>query len=102
VHYFSNGDAAFPKERLEVFGQARVAVIDDWRSLELVANGKSERRKSQTMQKGYAEEAKAFLEACRTGEAPVALSSLIETTLVTLLAVEDLAGHWDETLELGD
>ena len=28
--------------------------------------------------------------------------SLIETTLVTLLAVEDLAGHWDETLELRD
>ncbi len=102
VHYFSSGDEAFPKERLEVFGQERVAVIDDWRTLELVAGGKSERRKSQTMQKGYAEEAKAFLEACRTGEAPVALSSLIETTLVTLLAVEDLAGRWDETLELGD
>lgn len=102
VHYFSNGDAAFPKERLEVFGQERVAVIDDWRSLELVANGKSKRRKSRTMQKGYAEEAQAFLEACRTGEAPVALSSLIETTLVTLLAVEDLAGHWDETPEPGD
>ncbi|MGR3717768.1 MAG: bi-domain-containing oxidoreductase [Thermohalobaculum sp.] len=102
VHYFSNGDEGFPKERLEVFGQERVAVIDDWRTLELVVGGKSKRRKSQTMQKGYAEEAKAFLEACRTGEAPVALSSLIETTLVTLLAVEDLAGRWDETLELGD
>ena len=102
VHYFSNGDEGFPKERLEVFGQERVAVIDDWRTLELVAGGKSERRKSQTMQKGYAEEGQAFLEACRTGVAPVALSSLIETTLVTLLAVEDLAGHWDETLELGD
>ena len=99
VHYFSNGDEGFPKERLEVFGQERVAVIDDWRTLELVAGGKSERRKSQTMQKGYAEEGQAFLEACRTGVAPVALSSLIETTLVTLLAVEDLAGHWDETLE---
>ena len=102
VHYFSNGDEGFPKERLEVFGQERIAVIDDWRTLELVAGGKSERRKSQTMQKGYAEEGEAFLEACRTGVAPVALSSLIETTLVTLLAVEDLAGHWDETLEVGD
>jgi predicted dehydrogenase/threonine dehydrogenase-like Zn-dependent dehydrogenase len=97
VHYFSNGDAGFPKERLEVFGQERVAVIDDWRSLELVAGGKSQRQKSQTMQKGYAEEAQAFLAACRTGEAPVAVSSLIETTLVTLLAVEDLHGAWDET-----
>ena len=40
--------------------------------------------------------------ACRTGVAPVALTSLIDTTLVTLLAVEDLHGTWDETLELGD
>ena len=53
--------------------------------------------KSQAMQKGFAEEAQAFFDACRTGEAPVALSSLIETTLVTLLAVEDLHGAWDET-----
>ncbi len=27
---------------------------------------------------------------------------LIETTLVTLLVVENLAGAWDETLDLGD
>jgi predicted dehydrogenase len=92
VHYFSNGDAAYPKERLEVFGQEKTAVIDDWRILELAAGGKTQRKKSQTMQKGHAEEAKAFLIACRTGEAPVALDSLIDTTLVTLLAVDDLAG----------
>ena len=102
VHYFSNGDAGYLKERLEVFGQGKIAVVDDWRSLELAGGGKTELKKSQAMQKGFAEEARAFLDACRTGEAPVALSSLIETTLVTLLAVEDLHGTWDETLELGD
>ena len=54
------------------------------------------------MQKGFAEEAEAFLRACRSGIAPIPASSLIDTTLVTLLAVEDLAGTWDETLDLGD
>ena len=102
VHYFSNGNNSFPKERLEVFGQEKIAVIDDWRSLELIAGGKSNSRTSATMQKGYAEEADAFLDACQTGEAPVPVQALIETTLVTLLAVEDLHGVWDKTLELGD
>jgi len=92
VHYFANGDASYPKERFEAFGGERIAVLDDFRSLELVAGGKTTRRKSAAMQKGFAEEARAFLEACLSGAAPVALQSYIDTTLATLLAVEDLAG----------
>ncbi len=102
LHYFANGDASMAKERLEVFGQERIAVLDDYRTLDLIAGGKTQRKTSQTMQKGFAEEAKAFLEGCRSGVAPVPVSALIETTLVTLLAVEDLHGAWDETLGLGD
>jgi len=102
LHYFANGTTRLSKERLEVFGQEKVAVIDDWRSLELIGGGKTKRQSSQTMQKGFAEEAKAFLEGCRDGKPPIVVSSLIDTTLVTLLAVEDLAGDWDETLDLGD
>jgi len=102
VHYFANGDASYTKERLEVFGQEKIAVMDDWRSLELIAGGKTNSQSSRTMRKGFGEEAKAFLEACRSGQAPVATQGLITTTLVTLLAVEDLHGAWDETLELGD
>ncbi len=97
VHYFANGDADLPKERLEVFGQEKIAVIDDWRSLELIGGGKTKRQRSQTMQKGFSEEARAFLQGCRSGKAPISVSSLIDTTLVTLLAVEDLQGAWDET-----
>ncbi len=97
VHYFANGDGGMAKERLEVFGQGKIAVIDDWRSLELIGGGKTKRQSSTTMKKGFAGEAKAFLEACRNGKPPVPVQALIETTLVTLLAVEDLAGAWDTT-----
>ncbi|MFQ5763570.1 MAG: bi-domain-containing oxidoreductase [Rhodospirillales bacterium] len=93
VHYFANGDAAYAKERFEIFGQERIAVIDDWRSLELVSGGMKERKKSRVMRKGYANETAAFLEACRSGEPPVPPRAALETTLVTLLAVEDLTGR---------
>ena len=102
VHYFANGNTSFPKERLEIFGQEKIAVIDDWRSLDLIDGDKTKHQSAQTMQKGFAEEAQAFLEGCRSGIAPIPASSLIDTTLVTLLAVEDLASAWDEALDLGD
>ncbi|MEW6093561.1 MAG: bi-domain-containing oxidoreductase, partial [Chloroflexota bacterium] len=40
VDYLANGDKAFPKERLEVFCGGRVAVLDDFRTLEMVRDGK--------------------------------------------------------------
>ncbi len=39
------GDPAFPKERIEVIGGGRVAVIDDFRRVTLVAGGKTTTRK---------------------------------------------------------
>ncbi len=39
VSYLANGDIPFPKEYLEIFTGGRVAVLNDWRKLELVENG---------------------------------------------------------------
>src|SRR5262249_19126797 len=90
IHYFSNGVASYPKERVEVFCQERIAVLDNFRRLELVANDRVKRKSVMNMQKGFAEEAQAFLNACRSGTAPVALATLADTTRVTLRAVQDL------------
>ena len=65
VHYFANGAAAIAKERFEAFGQERAAVLEDYRALELATGGKKKSRSSATQQKGFAEEAAAFLAACR-------------------------------------
>ncbi len=40
VSYLANGDKSHPKEYLEVFTGGRVAVLHDWRKLEMVYNGK--------------------------------------------------------------
>ena len=90
IHYFANGDSAYPKERIEIFGAERIAVLDNFRSLELVAGGRTRRTRGLNIKKGFAEEAAAFLEGCRTGQAPIPLVTLVDTTMVTLLAAEDL------------
>ena len=91
IHYWANGDASVPKERLEVYSAGRAAVLDDFRRLDLHAAGKTETKRRRAQAKGFAEEARAFAEACKSGEPPVPLDSLLDTTLVTLLAAEDIA-----------
>jgi predicted dehydrogenase/threonine dehydrogenase-like Zn-dependent dehydrogenase len=90
IHYFANGDGSFPKERLEVFGGERIAVLNNFRVLELVSAGRTRRQKAFNIRKGFAEEAAAFLDACRSGTPPIPLETLVDTTMVTLLAAEDL------------
>lgn len=90
VHYWSNGDASAPKERLEVYGAGRIAVLENFRHLNLSANGRTKTHRSRNQRKGFAEEAAAFIAGCRSGVPPIVLESLIDTTLVTFLATEDI------------
>jgi len=71
VTYLANGDKSVPKEYLEVFCQGRVAILDDYRSLELVQDGRRQSFKSQLRQdKGHLAGWQAFLSAVRTGSTP--------------------------------
>ena len=42
ISYLANGDRSFSKERVEIFGGGSVAVLDDFRHLELVRHGRKE------------------------------------------------------------
>ncbi len=90
VDYLANGDKSFPKERLEVFCGGRVAVLDDFRALETVRDG---RRKvvKQAQDKGWYDEWVAFAKATRTGgEPPIPYEQLVGVTKATFAAVESI------------
>jgi predicted dehydrogenase/threonine dehydrogenase-like Zn-dependent dehydrogenase len=81
--YVANGDAGFSKERIEVFGQQRVAVIDNWRGAELHVGGKS-RRVTDRGGKGHGAEIAAFMTSVREGTAaPIGIESAWRTTMAT-------------------
>ena len=90
VDYLSNGDKSFPKERLEVFCGGRIAVLDDFRRLEMLQDGqRSVMRKSQD--KGWKEEWVAFTAAIRSGgRPPIPYEQLFGVTKATFAAVEAL------------
>ena len=91
VSYFANGDAALPKERVEISSTGRSAVIDNFQRLSLYQNGKKREFKLSSVDKGHREEVRRFLVAVQEGKAsPIPFDSLMATTLATLKAVESL------------
>jgi predicted dehydrogenase/threonine dehydrogenase-like Zn-dependent dehydrogenase len=89
IDYLANGDRAYSKERVEVFGGKSTAVLEDFRRLELVQHGKKEVMRSHFRQdKGHLGEWRAFVNAIRSGEnSPIAFEEIIATTLATFAAV---------------
>ena len=90
VDYLANGDKSFPKERVEVFCGGRIAVLDDFRKLELVHDGR--RKTVKTAQdKGWKDEWVAFAKAIREGGGPpIPYEQLVGVTEASFAAVESL------------
>jgi predicted dehydrogenase/threonine dehydrogenase-like Zn-dependent dehydrogenase len=92
VSYLANGDKAFPKERIEVFAGGKVAVLDDFRNLELVSHGKRKTIHSRLRQdKGHRAEWEAFSKVIITGgKPPIPYEQLFAITEATFAAVNAL------------
>ncbi len=93
ITYMANGDRAYSKERLEVFGGGSVAVLEDFRRLDMVRLGRKRIVRSRFRQdKGHAAELQAFFSSIRDGGAtPIPFAEIIEVTLATFAAAESLS-----------
>jgi predicted dehydrogenase/threonine dehydrogenase-like Zn-dependent dehydrogenase len=92
IVYVASGDRALPKERVEVFGGGRAAVLDDFRRLDLVSGGRRRKRAARLRQdKGHAAIWDAFAAAVSSGgPPPIPLDHLYAVTLASFAAVESL------------
>ncbi|MBN1302922.1 MAG: bi-domain-containing oxidoreductase [Anaerolineales bacterium] len=90
VDYLANGDRSFPKERVEVFGGGKIAVLDDFRKLELVENGRKHSVKN-AQDKGWKAEWAAFAGAVVSGGPPtIPYEQLFGVTRASFAVVESL------------
>jgi len=91
ILYSSNGDRGMPKERIEVLGGGRFAVIDDFDSVTLSVDGRARMRKLSARDKGHSGAVDAFLGAARAGgPPPIAYGTLLNVSWATLAAMESL------------
>lgn len=78
--YLANGDKSVSKEYFEVFCEGGVAILDDFRTLELTRNGKTRRTKSRG-DKGHNRELGLTLDAMRNGSpSPIGFAELFEVS----------------------
>ena len=90
VDYLANGDKSMPKERLEVFCEGMVAVLDDYVSLTMTKDGKKKEERI-AQDKGWKREMAAFAESVKSGgEPPITYEHLIGVTKSTFAAVESI------------
>jgi polar amino acid transport system substrate-binding protein len=90
--YNTVGNGKVGKERLEVYGGGVVAILDDFRSLEIAKGGKVTRTKSANQDKGQEREVSNTIEAFRTtGSAPIPFPELVATMKVIFAARQSAA-----------
>ena len=93
IHYFANGNKAFPKERLEVFAGGRILQLDNFRKLTGFGWPDFRGMRLWRQDKGQRACAEAFVNALQQGgEAPIPFEEILEVSRVTI-ALAQAAGR---------
>jgi predicted dehydrogenase/threonine dehydrogenase-like Zn-dependent dehydrogenase len=91
IAYLAEGDKAMAKERVEIFGDGKSFVLDDFRNATGYRNGREESTKLRNQDKGQADEVRAVCAVVLEGKrAPIALDDLAATTRATFRIRESL------------
>ena len=80
ITYLANGDPQYPKEYVEIFCENKVAWLDNFTKLTLMAKGKKKVKKAVLADKGHKPETKALVESVKAGKAsPIPFESIYTT-----------------------
>ncbi len=91
IVYAATGDTTYAKERVEVFCEGRVLVIDDFKTLTIVQGGKTRVTKLRRIDKGHAAEMKAFLDLAQGSDAGIlTFADCVASTAATFKVIESL------------
>jgi predicted dehydrogenase len=90
IIYTSVGDSASPKERIEVSGAGKTAIIEDFRAVELWSNGKRARKSWWSQDKGQREEMQVWVDSLRKGSCPIPLEQIINVHRACFAAMRSI------------
>lgn len=91
VIYNSSGSDSMPKERIEVYGANRSAVLDDFKSLSLFKANKKKKIRFSKQRKGHEEEIGSYIASIKHGGRPlISFEALTATSNTTFVAIESL------------
>jgi predicted dehydrogenase/threonine dehydrogenase-like Zn-dependent dehydrogenase len=89
IVYTASGNGAVAKERVEIFGDRSIVLLDDFKSAEINSGKKAIKLGGSTQDKGHAGEIAAFFAAAKgKTPAPISLESLAATSLASFAVIE--------------
>ena len=95
INYFSNGSKRYSKERVEIYSQERILVMDNWRKLKGYGFKSFSSAKSG-QDKGHFNQFKELIDQHKNGGEPIIpFDEIINTTKASFAAIESLKeGKW--------
>jgi polar amino acid transport system substrate-binding protein len=90
IAYLADGDKKYPKEKISVTGYRTNIEFDNFKSVTVYKDGKITKKKFFIIDKGQKKEMSEFVNAVKTGKAPISFNSLILTTYSSIMAIESL------------
>jgi predicted dehydrogenase len=91
ICYLAEGDKSFPKEYIEIYGEGKTFVLDDFRRASMFRGGKETTKKMSGQDKGQAEEIRTLCSVVLgKEEVPISLKDLIATTRATFRIRESI------------
>jgi len=91
IHYYANGAASFPKERIEVFAGGRTLQLDNFRKLKGYGWPGFKKMNLWRQNKGQVSCVEAFLKSIKDGsDSPIPIEEVIEVARVSIEVAEML------------
>ena len=91
IAYLAEGDKGLTKERIEIFGEGKTFVIDDFLQASAYRNGREEKTVLRAQDKGQSEEVKQVCAMVLSGGAPlIPMDELTATTRATFRILDSL------------
>ncbi|MBF0240035.1 MAG: bi-domain-containing oxidoreductase [SAR324 cluster bacterium] len=100
--YTSKGDLSYSRERLEVYSDGSIGVIDNFKKLQLVRKGKTQSSSLISREMGIRQEMEAYVKHLSTSSSQflIPFAELYYTTLCTLKIIESLKTGQSQRLEI--
>ena len=97
----SQGGGYINQERIEVFGEGSIAIVDDLKRLQLIRKGKTKTVKKRRRNKGYGKELQMFIHAVENGgQMPIPFKESVTATLLTFTIKRSLREGTPQDIDL--
>ena len=92
VSYYSNGNKNIPKERIEVFSNGTVCLIDDFKSIQTINAKGSRLVKQKGQDKGHSREFELVISALASGgNFPISFDDIYHSSFLTLETIRSIS-----------